>query len=194
MRLARLVLAALVVAVGAAALDGCGSDGGGGSASADGAASSEGEGGTRDGGDGDGGAPTPSGGFCKAGDGSCLGRLAVGAVNLPFHRSHPLETANGELRREGSRSRVGYANDRLCESTRYLSYEIALALEPPTVVASRGLDHARGIYVDQDLGPACLLPIHAPRNTARPPGPVAPDSGTPDETNARAWAARTLRS
>ena len=39
-------------------------------------------------------------------------------------------------RREGSRSRVGSANDRPCESTRYLLYEIALALEPPTVVAS----------------------------------------------------------
>ncbi len=38
--------------------------------------------------------------------------------------------------REGSRSRVGGANDRPCESTRYLLYEIALALEPPTVVSS----------------------------------------------------------
>ena len=38
--------------------------------------------------------------------------------------------------REGSRSRVGCANDRPCESTRYLLYEIALALEPPTVVSS----------------------------------------------------------
>jgi len=37
--------------------------------------------------------------------------------------------------REGSRSRVGCANDRPCESTRYLLHEIALALEPPTVVA-----------------------------------------------------------
>ncbi len=37
--------------------------------------------------------------------------------------------------REGSRSRVGCANDRPCESTRYLLYEIALAPEPPTVVA-----------------------------------------------------------
>ena len=33
-------------------------------------------------------------------------------------------------------SRVGCANDRPCESTRYLLYEIALALEPPTVVSS----------------------------------------------------------
>ena len=44
-------------------------------------------------------------------------------------RSHPSVRA-----REGSRSRVGFANDRPCESTRYLLYEIALALEPPTVV------------------------------------------------------------
>ena len=36
--------------------------------------------------------------------------------------------------REGSRSGVGCANDRPCESTRYLLYKIALALEPPTVV------------------------------------------------------------
>ena len=39
------------------------------------------------------------------------------------------------VEREGSRSRVGGANDRPCESTRYLLYEIALALEPPTVVS-----------------------------------------------------------
>ena len=38
---------------------------------------------------------------------------------------------------EGSRSRVGCANDRPCKSTRYLLYEIALALEPPTVVRPR---------------------------------------------------------
>ena len=37
--------------------------------------------------------------------------------------------------REGSRSRVGCANDRPCKSTRYLLYEIALVLELPTVVA-----------------------------------------------------------
>ena len=41
--------------------------------------------------------------------------------------------------REGSRSRVGCANDRPCESTRYLLYEIALALEPPTVVEKDGI-------------------------------------------------------
>ena len=46
-----------------------------------------------------------------------------------------------EVGREGSRSRVGCANDRPCESTRYLLYEIALALEPPTVVEI--LDSAR---------------------------------------------------
>ena len=40
-------------------------------------------------------------------------------------------------RREGSRSRVGCANDRPCKSTRYLLYEIALGLEPPTVVSAR---------------------------------------------------------
>ena len=40
-------------------------------------------------------------------------------------------------RREGSRSRVGCANDRPCKSTRYLFYEIALAPEPPTVVVTR---------------------------------------------------------
>ena len=39
----------------------------------------------------------------------------------------------------GSRSRVGCANDRPCKSTRYLFYEIALALEPPTVVDSAWL-------------------------------------------------------
>ena len=46
----------------------------------------------------------------------------------------PLAFGLGGCGREGSRSRVGCANDRPCESTRYLLYEIALALEPPTVV------------------------------------------------------------
>ena len=36
--------------------------------------------------------------------------------------------------REGSRSRVGCANDRPCESTQVPLIRIALALEPPTVV------------------------------------------------------------
>ena len=48
-------------------------------------------------------------------------------------------------RREGSRSRVGSANDRPCESTRYLLYEIALALEPPTVVSRKHDVYMRGV-------------------------------------------------
>jgi len=48
---------------------------------------------------------------------------------------HDFESVAG---REGSRSRVGCANDRPCESTRYLLYEIALALEPPIVVDMYG--------------------------------------------------------
>ena len=54
-------------------------------------------------------------------------------------------------RREGSRSRVGCANDRPCKSTRYLSYEIALALEPPTVVSSGVVEAACKTLVTQRL-------------------------------------------
>ena len=48
-----------------------------------------------------------------------------------------------ERESEGSRSRVGCANDRPCKSTRYLLYEIELALEPPTVVATSGWRRCR---------------------------------------------------
>ena len=76
-------------------------------------------------------------------------------TRLTYRRSNSratrcLEDTRG---REGSRSRVGCANDRPCESTRYLLYEIALALEPPTVVGigltdrvnrkHRSVEHAR---------------------------------------------------
>ena len=85
--------------------------------------------------------------------GATCARLATGEVkcwgasqNAPGIARSPVALPSAfsgatafELGREGSRSRVGCANDRPCKSTRYLLYEIALALEPPTVVAQAAL-------------------------------------------------------
>lgn len=54
--------------------------------------------GDADGGAPDGGADAAIAPFCRAGDDSCLARLDVGGMTLPYYRSHPLGTPNAALR------------------------------------------------------------------------------------------------
>ncbi len=71
--------------------------------------------------------------FVAAHPGCSVREARIHAVADQARRWTP---AVAHLGREGSRSRVGCANDRPCKSTRYLLYDIALVLELPTVVAS----------------------------------------------------------
>ena len=63
------------------------------------------------------------------------------------------------VEREGSRSRVGGANERPCESTRYLLYEIALALEPPTVVGVWAFHRSRSTRRTLRRRSGCVLQV-----------------------------------